>query len=96
MEALIAMKIIVKEGDVYCLVLKDSDTHHPLPDPARTTITIERNWTFPSRPSPIPLCLDEGQAEPSLAGPSRSKTTPFATPLGEIASKCELYKHFLA
>ncbi|GAB4860775.1 hypothetical protein Ancab_035938 [Ancistrocladus abbreviatus] len=48
----IAMKMIVKVGDVYYLMFKDQDTTHPFSDPECTTI---RN-----KPQPPPLELPLG------------------------------------
>lgn len=63
LETCIAIKMIVREGDCYYLILIDQ-TPHPLLDPARTTVCIRANWDFPSAPQPEPLRWSTPLANP--------------------------------
>ncbi|GAB4829217.1 hypothetical protein Ancab_018883 [Ancistrocladus abbreviatus] len=45
-ESYITMKMIMKVGDVYCLMFKDPDITHPLSNLEHTTIKNRANWSF--------------------------------------------------
>ncbi len=77
MEACLAMRMIVKEGQCYCLVLPDTEDTHPLPDQEHTTIRNQRNWNFPGGPQPEPLQEERPEAPP---GSSSQYFTPQPPP----------------
>lgn len=77
-EACSAMKMIVKDGDYYCLKFCGSENSHPLPDLEHTTITNPQNWDFPGGPPPEPI--DVEILEAPHAGPYHPHSTSFDPP----------------
>ena len=60
MESCIAMRMIIKESDVFCLILKDERLPHPLFNLEVTIVQRCENWNFPTGDQPEPLNVEKG------------------------------------
>lgn len=58
------MKIIIKECNIYYLVLKVDPLPHPLPHPEHTTVRHHENWGFPAQEEPAPLNIEQPSTKP--------------------------------
>lgn len=71
LEACCAMHMIVRDGDVYCLTIKDR-LPHPLPDQNRTSVQNRANWLMTDVVlPPVPIDIDRPPRRPTRLEPSR-------------------------